>query len=54
MILLYGRAAFDFAKGKPLELLDGSNLLYLLNEHAKVDARIITPDDWIDQPIHGE
>ena len=49
----YGRAAFDFAKGKPLELLDGGNLLFLLNEHAKLDARIVMPDDWNDPPIHG-
>jgi restriction system protein len=49
----YGRAAFDFAKGKPLELLDGGNLLFLLNEHAKLDARIVMPDDWNDSPIHG-
>src|SRR4030081_3754259 len=24
----YGKAAFEFANGKPLELLDGANLLY--------------------------
>ena len=34
----YGRASFDFADGKPLELLSGSNLLYLLKEHADMDA----------------
>jgi restriction system protein len=28
----YGKAAFDFAAGKPIELLDGSNLLYLLED----------------------
>jgi restriction system protein len=44
----YGKAAFDFANGKPLELLSGSNLLYLLKEHAGVDAKIIMPDDWVD------
>ena len=44
----YGRASFDFADGKPLELLSGSNLLYLLKEHAGMDARIEPPDDWID------
>lgn len=42
----YGQAAFDFAKGKPLELLDGGNLLFLLNEHAGIDARIVMPEDW--------
>lgn len=50
----YGKAAFDFARGKPLELLDGTNLLYLLAEHAGVDARIVMPDGWADVPVHGE
>lgn len=44
----YGRASFEFANGKPLELLDGSHLLYLLKEHAGIDARIEPPDDWVD------
>ncbi|GAB2964100.1 restriction endonuclease [Micromonospora polyrhachis] len=36
----YGPASYEFASGKPLELIDGSNLLYLLAEHAGVRARI--------------
>lgn len=44
----YGRASFEFANGKPLELLDGSNLLYLLAEHTGVEARIEPPEDWAD------
>jgi len=36
----YGADAFNFAKDKPLELIDGGGLLYLLREHAGVDARI--------------
>ncbi len=44
----YGKAAFDFAEGKPLELLSGSNLLYLLAEHAGVEAKIEILDDWKD------
>ena len=44
----YGKAAFDFASGKPLELLDGSHLLHLLAEHAGIEARILMPDDWRD------
>lgn len=44
----YGKAAFDFAANKPMELLSGSNLLYLLKEHASIDARIVMPDDWHD------
>lgn len=36
----YGPASYEFASGKPLELIDGANLLYLLNEHAGIKARI--------------
>jgi restriction system protein len=50
----YGKAAFEFAKGKPLELLDGGNLLHLLNEHAHIDARIVVPEGWADLTLHGE
>ncbi len=41
----YGKAAFDFANGKPMELLDGGNLLFLLKEHADLDARILISDE---------
>lgn len=44
----YGQASFDFAQGKPIELLDGANLLYLLSEHAGVEAKIEAPTDWKD------
>ena len=44
----YGNAAFEFAKGKPLELLDGGNLLHLLKEHADIDARIIMPEGYVE------
>jgi len=44
----YGKASFEFADGKPIELLSGSNLLYLLAEHAGVEARIEMPDNWKD------
>jgi restriction system protein len=44
----YGKAAFEFAQGKPLELLSGSHLLHLLAEHAGIEARIEMPDDWKD------
>jgi restriction system protein len=50
----YGKAAFDFAAGKPLELLDGQNLLYLLAEHAKIDAKIIMPAEWHDRVSYEE
>ena len=45
----YGADAYEFAKGKPLTLLDGSNLLHLLDRHghrAKIDiaeARKLAP-----------
>jgi restriction system protein len=44
----YGKASFEFAANKPLELLDGSNLLFLLVEHAGIEARIEPPEDWVD------
>lgn len=42
----YGRASFEFAQNMPLELLSGSNLLYLLEENAGISARIESPEDW--------
>lgn len=39
----YGPDAYNFSKDKPIELIDGGGLLYLLREHAGVDARIIAP-----------
>lgn len=51
----YGKAAFEFAAGKPLELLSGSNLLHLLAEHAGIEAKIEVPDTWkdpvLDSPV---
>jgi restriction system protein len=44
----YGKAAYDFVQSKPLELLSGSNLLYLLKEHTGVEAKIEVPDNWKD------
>jgi restriction system protein len=49
----YGRASHDFANGKPLELIEGANLLYLLHEHAGIDAKIEVPEDWVD-PVMQE
>lgn len=42
----YGKASFEFAANKPLELLSGSHLLFLLKEHAGIEARIEVPEDW--------
>jgi restriction system protein len=39
----YGPDAFDFVKDKPIELIDGSRLLYLLEHEADVVARIVFP-----------
>lgn len=36
----YGPDAYDFSKDKPIELIDGGGLLYLLREHAGTAARI--------------
>lgn len=47
----YGQASHEFANGKPLELIDGGNLLYLLYEHAEIDAKIEAPEDWVDPPL---
>lgn len=44
----YGAASFEFARNKPIELLEGSHLLYLLKEHAGVDAKIEAPEGWHD------
>ncbi len=38
----YGPDAYEFAKGKPLTLLSGGNLLHLLKKHghkAKIDLK---------------
>jgi len=44
----YGHASFEFAEGKPIELISGSQLLYLLAEHTGVEAKIVAPDGWRD------
>lgn len=36
----YGPDAYNFSKDKPIELIDGGGLLYLLREHAGIAARI--------------
>jgi restriction system protein len=44
----FGKAGYEFAKDKPLQLITGSNLLYLLKVHADVDAKIEPPEHWVD------
>ena len=41
----YGRAAFDFANNKPLELLSGANLLYMPEAHAGLEAKTVMPQE---------
>ena len=40
-----GSAAFNFIKDKPIELIDGGGLLYLLENHAGTRARIVMPEE---------
>jgi restriction system protein len=40
----YGTDAYEFVKDKPLELIDGGGLIYLL-EQIGVQARIIMPNE---------
>jgi restriction system protein len=44
----YGQASFEFARNKPIGLIDGANLLYLLAEYANINAKIVPPDNWTD------
>jgi restriction system protein len=39
----YGPDAYEFAKGKPIELIDGGGLLYLLQQQG-IEARIVFPE----------
>jgi restriction system protein len=47
----YGKASHEFANGKPLELIDGGNLLFLLQEHTGIEAKIEVPEDWVDPEL---
>ena len=44
----YGTSSVEFAQNKPLQLLAGGELLYLLEEHAGIKARIEFPEEWVD------
>ena len=44
----YGRSANDFIQNKPLELISGENLLFLLATFADVHAKIDFPQAWVD------
>ncbi|MDP1962935.1 MAG: hypothetical protein Q8K93_12120 [Reyranella sp.] len=40
----YGTDAYNFAKDKPIELIDGGGLLYLLEQNG-IKAKIIFPQE---------
>lgn len=42
----YGPDAYDFAKDKPIELIDGGGLLYLLDQQG-IKAKIIMPEELV-------
>jgi restriction system protein len=44
----YGTASMQFADKKPLQLIAGGELLYLLEQHAGVKAKIEFPAEWVD------
>jgi restriction system protein len=44
----FGRAAYEFAKEKPMQLVSGANLLALLAQYANVTAKTEFPDSWTD------
>ncbi|TFD37035.1 hypothetical protein E3T37_12620 [Cryobacterium sp. TMT2-10] len=50
----YGKSSFEFAKNKPLELLEGGHLLHLLKEHMDMDAVIVPPITWVDPVVDIE
>jgi restriction system protein len=46
----YGKSAYEFVANKPLELITGGELLYLLEQQVGLKARIDFPEDWQDPP----
>ena len=46
----YGKAAHDFSEDKPIELITGQNLLYLLEQNG-FEAKIEMPEDWPEPAI---
>jgi restriction system protein len=44
----YGTASSQFADRKPLQLISGGELLYLLDQHTGVKAKIEFPEEWVD------
>lgn len=44
----YGNSSFEFAQNKPLQLIAGGELIYLLAEHTGVQVRIEFPEEWVD------
>jgi len=44
----YGTSSFQFAERKPLQMISGGELLYLLEQHTGIKARIEFPEEWVD------
>jgi restriction system protein len=44
----YGSSSVEFAQNKPLQLIAGGELIYLLEEHTGIRARIEFPEEWVD------
>jgi HJR/Mrr/RecB family endonuclease len=49
----FSAASYDFVKDKPLELIDGASLLYLLSEHSGLKVNIVPPDASGKDPQQG-
>lgn len=39
----FAPACWKFADGKPMELIDGSNLLAMIEEHTELKVKIVMP-----------
>ncbi|MGH7776110.1 MAG: restriction endonuclease, partial [Candidatus Dormibacterales bacterium] len=50
----YGKSSYEFASNKPLELIAGGQLLYLLEQHTGIQAKIDFPQDWVDPVMDTE
>lgn len=44
----YGTSSFQFAERKPLQMISGGELLYLLEQHTGIKAKIEFPEEWVD------
>ena len=40
----FAPACYKFAEGKPMELIDGSNLLAMIEQHTNLTVKIVLPE----------